>query len=641
MKSANLDRIFWTCVSIGLLSLTGCSGCGGDGTTTVEFNFGDLVEPFDPPKLEELEKTVEWEDRPVVDALARLRELQATEEPLVSVEEALRLENTSDEANQQILSALGKTAQTPEEANLDETWVRHTAGDVKSTNPILVSSTAEFDVVGLIGFGLFGFDWNMEAFASKDSVVSWQSSKDGMYDKVVLRDDLTWSDGKPITAHDVEFTFKLIMTEAVPVPAVRSGTEDLKYVKAYDDRTVVFFHEEPLATNVWNINFSILPKHIYEKTMAADPTLQKSKEHVALDENPVAGGPYILKERTVGDEIVCERRESYYMVNGKQVREKPFFKEIRFKVIEDPSTALLAVKKGDIEEMAITPEQWVTQTGDSQFYEQNTKVRDTEWVYFYFGWNCKTPFFEDARVRNAMGLAFDHDEMLTRHQHGLSEPGTGIFHPASIWAPDPAPEPLKQDRAKAEELLDAAGWTDSDGDGFRDKEINGRKVDFEFTILVSNRPDRIDICNLLAENLDDIGIKCNVRPMEFTVLQQKSRDHQFQAMFAGWGTGTDPDTSSNIWTVDEAGSNRNYVQYDNKKVDALFEKGKRELDEEKRIAIYQEIAEILWEDQPYTWLYYRPSTYAFNKDLRGYKFSPRGPYNYSPGTSSIYKPAMK
>ncbi len=84
-------------------------------------------------------------------------------------------------------------------------------------------------------------------------------------DKVVLRDDLTWSDGKPITAHDVEFSFKVIMTDAVPIPAVRTGTDQLKWVEAYDDHTLVFFHKEPLATNTANLEFPGHPQaHLRE-----------------------------------------------------------------------------------------------------------------------------------------------------------------------------------------------------------------------------------------------------------------------------------------------------------------------------------------------------------------------------------------
>jgi peptide/nickel transport system substrate-binding protein len=602
----------------------------------VPFKLGDLIEKFDPPPLVELEKSVEWEDMPVLDSLKLLRERQADEQPLITVAEALKLRNTSDKANAEILSALGRAAPVGG-ANVD--WdaeiTRHTAADVKSTNPIMASSTVEFDVSGLVGFGLFSFDWNFNPFASSDTVTSWQSSKDRMYDKVVLRDDLTWSDGTPITAHDIEFSFEVIMTEAVPVPAMRSGTEDLKYIKAYDDRTLVYFHKKPLATNIWNLNFSIIPKHIYADTIAEDPTLQDSPAHVALEKNPVTGGAYTIADRTLGSEIVLARRESWYMHDGKQVRDKPYFQRVRFRVILEPSVALLQLKAGDIEEKELTPEEWKTKTTGDDYYKNNTKARGTEWTYFYFGWNVKSPFFTDKRVRQAMGYAFDHKEMLETLQFGLVEPSNGIFHPESRWHPKDAAPAYTQDLDKAEDLLDAAGWEDSDGDGIRDKEINGRSVPFEFSIVVMNRPDRVAICNLLKDNLEQIGVTCNVRPLEFTVLQQKSRDHEFQAMMAGWGTGATPDISENLW---KSNQNRNYGQYENKKIDALFDQAKEELDESKREAIFGQIHNILYDEQPYTWLYFRNSFYGFNKKLRGYNFSPRGPYNYGPGFSSIYQP---
>jgi peptide/nickel transport system substrate-binding protein len=124
--------------------------------------------------------------------------------------------------------------------------------------------------------------------------------------------------------------------------------------------------------------------------------------------------------------------------------------------------------------------------------------------------------------------------------------------------------------------------------------------------------------------------------MEFTVLQQKSRDHDFHALQAGWGTGADPDTSRNIWVTNE---NRNYGQYSNAEVDRLFDEGRREFDLEKRAKVYQKIHQILWDEQPYTWLYTRNAFYGFNKKLRGYNYSPRGPYSYGPGFLSIWKPA--
>lgn len=625
------------------------------GNENNPFRLGDLVPMADKdfPELAKLLKENKWIDKPVVDSTELMKQRQEKEKSLASVKEALSLKNSSNDINLKIRSAMGRLAANDKSVDFNGTWNRHTSGDVKSTNPIMISSSAEFDVSGLTSFGLMGFDWTFTPFASKDTVVSWQTSENGLFDKVVIRDDLVWSDGKKITAHDVEFSYRVIMSSKVPVPAVRSGTDQLQGVKAYDDQTLVYFHPAPLATNVWNINFPVLPRHIYEKSIADDPTLATSKYHVSMDENPVTGGSYVITKRVRGQEIVLQRRDSYHTVNGKQVRDIPHFKNIRFAIIQDPSTALLSMKKGDIEEMQLSPEQWKEQTNDEDFYGKNTKVYDIEWVYFYFGWNSRSPFFRDARVRRAMSLAFDHAEMMERHRKGMDEQSQGIFHRTSPWAPETLPAAYKQDLDAAEDLLESAGWTDTDGDGildgmvFLDNEFDGqlegvKRSNFEFTIAVSNRSDRIALCELLRENLDQIGIVCNVRPVEFTVLQQMARDHKFHAQFAGWGTGTDPDTSENLWTTKAIDSGRNYVAYSNPEIDKLFQDGKYELDPEKRRKIYQDIHRKLYQDQPYTWLYFRNAYFAFSKTLRGYNFSARGPYNYGPGESTIFKaPALK
>ena len=537
-------------------------------------------------------------------------------------------------ANTKILSALGRLPEEGEadtEARID----RHVVGDLGSTNPIMISTSAEFDILGLTGFGLFSFGRDLEPFAASETVVSWQTSADGLLDKVVMRDDLVWSDGKPITAHDVAFSYTVIMDPRVPVPAVRSGTDQMRGVHAYDDHTIVFFHKEPLATNVWNVNFPVLPRHVYEKTWEKDPTLKDSPEHVALEQAPVCGGPYEIVERKRGQQIVLRRRDSWSTVRGRKVRDEPSFKEVRFRIIEDPNTSLLALKAGDIHEMVLQPEQWTTQTTAADYYQRNTKATAPEWVNFHFGWNIESPFFADRRVRRAMSYAFDYYEMLDKLCYGLYKPCAGNFAEDSWMAPKKKLEPYKQDLDKAEALLDEAGWIDHDNDGIRDKEIDGRLVPFEFSMLVNQQPLRIAICTLMKDCLDRIGVRMNVKPVESTVLQDLTQKRKFQAYFGGWGAGTDPDSSENIW---KTGAMRNFVNYSNPEVDRLFEEGRRELDRAKRAEKYARIQEILYEDQPYTWLYWRNSFYGFSKKLRGYVFSPRGPYHYSPGFSSLWMP---
>ncbi|HLJ12057.1 MAG TPA: peptide-binding protein [Planctomycetaceae bacterium] len=590
--------------------------------------------PFVAPPLAELDAKAEWIDQPVKDTLQLMREKQAGEKPLASLKQALALKNKSKQDNERIASALGRVATDDSEVDYEATINRHMLRDVKSTNPIMGSSVEEFDVGGLTGAGLFAFDWDMNRMASSDTVVSWQTSRDRMYDKVVMRDDLTWSDGQPITAHDVEFSYHTIMNDKVPVPAVRSGVDKLLGVHAYDDRTLVFFHKEALATNIWNVDLPIIPRHIYEKSLNDDFTLQNSPYHVKYESNPVCGGAYTISKRVRRQEIVLTRRESWYMHNGKQVRDKPYFKEIRFRVIEDPNIALLAVKNGEIDEMLLTAEQWVTQTNDDDFYRLNTKASGLEWTYFFFSWNLHTPFFSDVRVRKAMSYAFDYKEMLDKLFYGLYEQSNGMFHRGSWMAPKKQPPLYKQDLDKAEQLLDDAGWEDHDGDGIRDKKIGKNLVKFEFSIICPTVPERVKLCTLLKENLAQIGVICNVRQLEPTVLQDMMLNHKFEAAFGGWGTGADPDTSDNIWAT---GEGRNFGFYSNPKVDELYKQGRLEFDRKKRGEIYGKIHSLIFEDQPYTFLYFRNSFYAFSKKLRGYNFSPRGPFHYGPGFSSIYK----
>jgi peptide/nickel transport system substrate-binding protein len=601
------------------------------------FKLGNLVTPFNPPSLEELDKSAEWIDKPVLDGFEILRKKQEESGlPPVTEKEALALRNDSPENNKKILATLGRLAPANGSGvDYQKSWVRHVSGDLKSSNPLFISSVTEFEFRKMTGFEILQYDQSLNYFSPAEFVVSWQTSKDGLVDKIVLRDDIVWSDGKRFTAHDIKFSFEVIMTDAVIIPAVRSGVSQLKWVEAYDDRTIVYFHKEPLATNTVNLEFPVIPKHVYEKSIAEDPTMARSTYHAKLEDHPVVAGPYELVSRARNQEFVVRRRESYYKFNGKEVRPKPYFKEIRVKVIEDFNTALVALKSGQIEEQFLRPEQWVNQTSDDAFYRLNTKVTAVEWTEFHFVWNLETPFFSDKRVRQAMSYAMDYDELLKVVCQSMYEPARGTYHPTHWAFPRNGPQPYQQDLDRAAALLDEAGWTDSDGDGIRDKLIDGKRVPFTFTLLTFQTESGVMAATLMKMSLDRIGVVSHVKPTEFTVLVDRNHKHRFEASMGGWGSSTDPDGTRNTITTGEA---RNYGLYSNPRVDELFQKGLRELDPQKRAAIYGEIHKILWEDQPYTWHFYRNAFYAFSKKVRGYNFAATGPYEFSPGIHGIYKP---
>jgi peptide/nickel transport system substrate-binding protein len=618
-------------------SPTASASSSDEASSSREFVLGNALPEFDPPTLEELDK-LNWRDSPVVDSMEQMRKELAERGPAeVTIEEALALKNDSDENNRRIKDALGALA--PEDGagvDYDARLVRHGPGDLTSTNPLFISSVTDGEFADLTTLVLIGFDKQLKYFAPSELVKSWQTSDDNLVDRFVLRDDLTWSDGKAFTAHDIAFTFNLIMTDhpLLVIPAVReSGVNQIKHMKAYDDTTLVVFHSEPNATNWGNMNFPILPKHIYEESAPEDPSLKRSARHTELQDNPVVAGPYEFVSRRRGEEFVVRRREGYYMHDGQEVRPKPYFSEVRVKTIEDMNTAMLAFKSGDIHQMELRAEQWESQTTDDAYYKVNTKVRNPEWAEFHIVWNIETPYFSDPKVRWALTYAFDYDELLTTILRNLCTQGQGTFHPDSWMFPKNPPQPVKQDLDKAEDLLDEAGWADSDGDGIRDKEIDGRVVPFEFQLMCGQTETAIQVATLAKESLEQIGIVVNVKPTEFVVQQEKNLKHEFDASMNGWAAGTDPDMQQNIYGT---GSQRNYGQYSNPKIDELFIKGRRELDSEKRAEIYGQIHMQLWEDQPVTWLYYRPSLFGFNKQLRGYNFGALGPFKYSPGFFSMY-----
>lgn len=598
-----------------------------------------MLEPFTPPTLEELNATAMWVDRPVENALALLRKFQAEHPSQTTAEQALALENKSPDDNRRILDGLGRLPDNDAEVDWEATFNLLSTMNINAMNPLLASSIADADLAGFTGLALTTIDWNMRTFADDSIIKNWQTSADRLVEKMVLRDDLTWTDGTPVTAHDVVFSFQQIMNPKIIVPAVRSGPDQLKWVHAYDDHTVVIFHKESLATNEQNLSFPIIPKHYFESTIPSDTTLRTSEPHAKYEQLPVTCGPYQVVKYTRDEEILLERRPEWFEKNGQRIRDKPYFKSIRMKIITDDNTALLALNAGQIDSLELRPEPWMTQTTDAEFYKSNTKTFGTEWSFSYIGWNNNRPWFTDARVRRAMSFAIDHQEMLTNICYSLYEPGQGVFHPSSWMAPRHMPTPYTQDLDKAEELLAEAGWADTDDDGILDKEINGQRVKFEFALQFgagSKVAERI--CGMVSENLNQIGISCTVKPTEFTKLQDDAKKHNFDAMCAGWGSGADPDTSENLWTTKALQTDgRNYVSYSNPEVDQLFEAGKREFDPEKRAEIYRKIALLIWDDQPYTFLYFRSAMYAFNKQVRGYMYSPRGPFHYSPGFGSLWK----
>mgnify|MGYP006276336627 CR=1 FL=1 len=620
MRGGSFAMLGRAAACVGIAGVVAAAGCRR-GTTVPEMPAPEAVgtvavpaEPpaapsaaFEPPPtVAALDRQVTWVDRHVRDPRVLARE-GAAGEPIAGARAGV------------------------------ERAVRRIAADAGSLNPIRAETAAEFDLLGLTGLDLFGFDRGLEPFANADTVTSWSTSADGLYDKVVIRGDLVWSDGTPVTARDVAFTWRLLVDPRVPARAFRDAASRLRGVHAYDERTIVFFHAEPLATNAWNIDFPILPRHVYAPSWEEDPTLVASSAHAARESQPVTGGPYEVASRTPGREIVLRRRPGWSVVRGRKVREPATVAEIVFSVVEDPAAALAALESGAVDEAALEPAQWAAAQAPA-FVERASRVVAPEWRSFQIAWSLDTPLFGDKRVRRAMDYAIDHSRLLDVVCHGLAAPQAGIFAPGSWAASRGRVEPSRQDLAKAEALLDEAGWTDRDGDGVRDREIAGRLVPFAFTLHCDRQPFRLEICAVVRECLARVGVNCVVRSVEPREVHDLLRARRFEACLVSWGTGVDPDTAASVWC---GGGAQNYCGYANADVDRLFAEARRERDRERRAEAYARIQAIVAEDQPGTCLFWRQEYRGFSKAVGGNLFDLRGDLHWSPGLSSVWKPTLE
>lgn len=525
----------------------------------------------------------------------------------------------------------------PEDASQiasDETLYVTLNANPNTLNPLFMSTTYDFMVIGTLYTGPFTFGSDLIWRLNEDMVESFEESEDHTEFTLRIKEGYTWHDGRPFTAHDIVYSWEQILDPRVPCPAVKVGTDMITECVALDDYTVRYVQPEATATRHWNIVFPVIPKHIFEQDKENNPDLLSGRYYNRQARHPVGNGPYRIVEWRENAQIIVERVEDY---PGR----KPHFRRVIFRIIPDNNVALLSFEKQEVDVVdRVTPQQFATQTNTPSFARVGAKAWGSEWSFSYIGWNMdgSNPFFGDRRVRRAMSHALNVPRIIERITYNLATPCYGIYHP-DAWMFNPEIELIPFDLARAAALLDEAGWEVDSKDGWRYRQVDGRRVRFDFTLLMAQESQTAPrIAAIFQEDLRRIGVQMNTRSMEWASLSEQVRRHEFQAQTAGWGTGTDPDTGWNLWRTEEYEGGRNYGGYSNARVDELFELGRREFDFEKRRAIYQEIQKIIYEDQPYTFMYNTPLLAVFNNRIRGVEMSPRGIFNFDPGMEGWWVP---
>ena len=312
--------------------------------------------------------------------------------------------------------------------------------------------------------------------------------------------------------------------------------------------------------------------------------------------------------------------------------EKPHFKRQILKVQPDRNTSLLLFKKGELDEIWLTPQQFATQTNDEAYSRVGVKGYNLRRMFAYIGWNMdgSNPFFTDKRVRLAMAHAFDTDRVLRDTSYNLFTPSTGIFDP-DHWCYNPDVERLRYDLDTAAELLDEAGWLVSDEDGFRYQEIDGQKVKFEWELMSAKSFHwAASAINIFRDDLRKIGVSFRWVEVENATFDMTYLRHEFQAIMSVWEVTNDPSQWQNHFHSRAHNGGRNVVGYMNDRVDELFDMSVSTYDREVRAKHLREAQQIIYDDQPHLFIWNYSMLHGFSKDLRGVNFSPAGAFLFTP-----------
>ncbi len=456
---------------------------------------------------------------------------------------------------------------------------------------------------------------------------SYEISDDGLEVIFRLRDDVHFSDGVPITADDVIFTYETIVNPKIDAASLANYYRDVKEAIKISDREVKFIMERAYFKTLEILSFDgigVLPKHIYQYEDPAEFNNRIS--------DPVGSGPYVFDKWNVGSEVVLRRNENYW-------GPKPKLKKIVYRFILNDTAAVQAMRSGDIDFMRPLPDQFTELSADPEF------VKDIEclsyWTpfvgYFWMGWNQDRPFFADRRVRLALTHIVDRElicSKLLRSPEAMVPTGTFYIHGRQS---DKSIKPWPFDPERAKELLDEAGWVDSDGDGLRDKD----GVAFRFKYMIaSDIALHTQIAKLLKDEAGKVGIEVTPEPYEWSVFSQKLLDRKFDAVNLAWHGVVEEDPYQ-IWHSSQIGNRgSNYVGFRNAQADGLIENARKTLDEEKRNKLYHRFHRILHEEQPYTFIYTRPEQRFLHKRFQNVKvhglglhkhewYVPRGAQKYN------------
>ncbi len=438
-------------------------------------------------------------------------------------------------------------------------------------NPIIATDSASGEIAGFIFNGLVKYDKDGKNIVG-DLAESYTFENNTTL-LFHLRRGVKWHDGAPFTSRDVVFTYEIINAPSVVSPYT-STFRMVESVTAPDEHTVRVVYKRPYFKALETWMMGILPYHL----------LKDEKNMMSSDFNlhPVGTGPYKLTKLLFSQAIELEAFDGYF-------EHRPHIDTISFHVIPDPMTRFLMLTSGQLDIGQLEAMQYERQV-DEAFFRRFRTIEAISHSYTYLGFNLRLGKFKDPRVRRALSLAIDRQEMVDILFLGHGQVCTGPFLPGGP-AFNTRVKPPRPDLEKAKALLAAAGYDAAHP--------------LAFEIATSNSSSiRPYAAQIIQHQLARIGVNVTLRIMEWQAfLNMVVFPRKFDTVLLGWSLSLTPDPYL-LWHSDNDKPGAfNFVGYRNAEVDRLIETMQTTVDREKLGAIWKAIFAKVAEDDPYLFLY--------------------------------------
>jgi len=424
----------------------------------------------------------------------------------------------------------------------------------------------------------------------------WQVSDGGLTITFQLRTDVVFSDGTPLTADDVVFSLELMRTPSLDNPTERQFYDNIESCTATNKYEVVFKMKEPhyMALSMAG-GRNVLPKHFYNKF-----TIDELNKHPGL---LMGTGPYRAPDPEgwkPGDLITLVRNERYW-------GPPPGADKLMWREINNDVARLANFRNGDIDIFAAQPNQFDDLKSDEQImsrtvaYAYNTVPSG----YRFIAWNQKrdgkSTKFADKRVRQALTYLTDRKSICEQVMLGYATPASGPFAPGSKQE-NTALKAYPFDVEKGRALLREAGWEDRNGDGVIENAA-GEPLQFKF-IYPSGSPLMDRIMLFIKDSYAKVGVVAELEPLEWSVFSDRLESQNFDAITLAWGGGAvEADIRQMFHSSQTNKGADNFMNYVNPELDKIIDEARRTVDNEKRFKLWHRAHEILWEDQPYTFMF--------------------------------------